>query len=283
MRVQPLAVLEELELSLEAALPRVRAEVGRRRLDAARQEAVAAATAMLRASALADRPPAGFGASTPLATSRGATTAFAARDRTPASRSLAPEPAAAASSTGPRTTAIRLQGASTALDRWCAGQNTPAGPGGGERLFQPGAAAARASPSTTATIPRPGVAGIDRAYTPTRHTPAGLSPSPTRHAGSTAAGRAGARPPFAPHLPDLADLGGSSLTAGALSPTVPGSSSGAASTAANLGDGMCPVCFSRPRATVVNCGHLFCAACAARLQRCAICRTPVNTRTHVFL
>lgn len=45
----------------------------------------------------------------------------------------------------------------------------------------------------------------------------------------------------------------------------------------------CPVCLLAPRDTSLNCGHCTCAACAALLTRCPLCRVPVSTRARVFI
>ena len=45
----------------------------------------------------------------------------------------------------------------------------------------------------------------------------------------------------------------------------------------------CAVCLSAGRDTALNCGHVVCAACAARLTSCPLCRQKVRTRTRVFI
>ncbi len=46
----------------------------------------------------------------------------------------------------------------------------------------------------------------------------------------------------------------------------------------------CPVCMrdDRRKDTALGCGHVFCAACAAALQTCALCRAPIALRVHLY-
>jgi hypothetical protein len=46
----------------------------------------------------------------------------------------------------------------------------------------------------------------------------------------------------------------------------------------------CPVCLHDERAkdTALNCGHVFCAQCAAVLRCCALCRADITLRVHLY-
>jgi E3 ubiquitin-protein ligase RGLG len=46
----------------------------------------------------------------------------------------------------------------------------------------------------------------------------------------------------------------------------------------------CPVCMRDDvrKDTALGCGHVFCAACAAALHTCALCRAPIALRVHLY-
>lgn len=45
----------------------------------------------------------------------------------------------------------------------------------------------------------------------------------------------------------------------------------------------CVVCCTNARDTFLNCGHLICRDCSARLQQCPMCRAPISTRSRAFV
>ena len=49
---------------------------------------------------------------------------------------------------------------------------------------------------------------------------------------------------------------------------------------------MCPVCMERPRVRALNCGHILCHTCAARIiaeGRCPTCRSVVHRTMRVYI
>ena len=45
---------------------------------------------------------------------------------------------------------------------------------------------------------------------------------------------------------------------------------------------LCQICYDRPKACVLGCGHLYCFACVERVELCPGCRVPITARTRVF-
>ena len=46
----------------------------------------------------------------------------------------------------------------------------------------------------------------------------------------------------------------------------------------------CGICFTHPNQdTAMNCGHMFCGNCAAKVVVCPMCKTVVISRNYVFL
>ena len=46
---------------------------------------------------------------------------------------------------------------------------------------------------------------------------------------------------------------------------------------------LCSVCMERQRGMFLQCGHVYCAECAAPLRTCPACRQRVTRRTKAFL
>ena len=61
--------------------------------------------------------------------------------------------------------------------------------------------------------------------------------------------------------------------------------SGGGASSGSPGVATCTVCLDEDNArdTRLNCGHVFCRGCAARLGECPTCRTRVSQRDRVFL
>lgn len=45
----------------------------------------------------------------------------------------------------------------------------------------------------------------------------------------------------------------------------------------------CAVCREQPRDTFLNCGHIICNVCAARVESCPICRARIDYRSRAFV
>lgn len=53
---------------------------------------------------------------------------------------------------------------------------------------------------------------------------------------------------------------------------------------AALEERRCTVCCAAMRDTVLHCGHVFCGACAERMEACAVCRAePIQRRTRAYI
>lgn len=89
--------------------------------------------------------------------------------------------------------------------------------------------------------------------------------------GDTAVQVAGAvyRPPQA--VATASRAGAAAAAAGAAAPV-----------AAAVPEPQCGICWDAVPDTVLSCGHMFCAACAAELQHCAMCRQVIRQRIRVF-
>ena len=53
-------------------------------------------------------------------------------------------------------------------------------------------------------------------------------------------------------------------------------------------DTLCSICMERPKTRAINCGHIFCSTCTARIlsdqpQRCPSCRAPAHRSIRVYI
>ena len=44
----------------------------------------------------------------------------------------------------------------------------------------------------------------------------------------------------------------------------------------------CAVCMERPRDCALQCGHRLCMPCSSKVQRCPVCRQPIQHRIRLY-
>lgn len=185
-------------------------------------------------------------------------------------RAAAADRAAGGDGTGPSKSAGAVWGAALLSSVAAAGMSLFAGLGTGAASV---AALTAVAAAVAASAPVVGaVAAAAAAASNSQHssgggssTSAASTPAPPQQA------RAHPPPPSAPEADQTADT-----------PAAGSAPSGGEGEGAAVG-GCCPICMDGARnAALVPCGHTYCAACAARVRPCAICRRQVSSVLRLF-